>query len=769
MSGQFPYGFRVDPMTWITEGDSVQAAQVRTFLLGRPTDGDEAILQAEIDRLLSDQRDDGCLGDDDTTGKLIRLSRLGCPPDRPEVKAAVDYVCRKEERSADGLLGCYGLYVAEWADYDNTELIARSTRLLASHVMTMNFNRLCPWGGQVHTRGMWSGRAHADIAPALDRGMNVLLNDVQEGKGWPGFLDPFGFLDAAAVIDHPLSRQIVIKQIPLILRTQQADGTWSGMKHLGYGPDDATYIVLRALIKHGLLEALRQRPPLPPDWEVVRAVPAPAGDLSMLTAGGGRLWMYDNTTGEAVGVSPADGKELTRVKLPSDVRRIGWKDGRLAVVRVKQFVENDWDIEETVLLDVGGDTTPQAAPGARRGRWHLKDFEGGPPVLTRGGPDADWGEAPFGLHTAGVTTDGEHLWVLDSQRDRLCLIEKTESGRALTAAPAADTTRVKMTVAPPRAAYDIPRLNGTAFGDDWSDRGMRVDVLGQLNRGAPQFRGDSIYMFRPTRAALRLAWNAAGLLLHLQVGDDQAAEADTDEALWQNNGDCIQLYVAPHRGRKACRRIVIAPGMTGEQPNVRVLCNDSLTPPEDLSTEAFGRANPGDDSAVRVTRAKVDGGYALSILVPWQALDIEPAAGDEIGLQLILLDRGSAKPNTPTAGALWYPSRGARKDTLQTHRIRLSERASPAVTAVIENGPDGAAYDIAVTAIGGLAGKAVTVVAGDQTIAEAKLMTDAQSGYAIGSIPQPLPAPDSPLPQPRVMLDGHCIGLLHWEQPVPTN
>ena len=758
MSEQLQYGFRVDPMTWISESDSVQAAQVRALLLKQPKDGDDAVLAAEVERILADQNPDGSLGEKNTTGQLIRLSRLGCDPNRPDVKAAVAYICRVEELQGDAL-GVYGLYVADWAGYVDGDLMACSARGLAARVMGMDFFGLCPWGGQVCTRGLWSGRNHADIGPALERGMNVLLQSVQDGKGWPPFLDPFGYLDAAGVIDHPSSREIVLKQIPLILRTQQADGTWGGDKHLGYGPDSATYVVLRALIKHDLLDALRQAPPLPKDWEIVRALAAPAGELAGLAAGGGRLWMYDKDSGEAVGVSSDDGKELTRLKLPSDVRNIAWREGKLAVIRVKEFVEDDWDIEELVLVDVDGDGAAREAPmndwpGTK---WNVYDFEGGPPMLF--GPDGDWGEAPFGLNTSGVTADGEDLWVLDSQARRACLIAKTDSGLALTAQPAADKERLRMTIAQPSEAYKIPRLDDATFGGDWADRGFGVKAFGQLGRGA---RWHSL-----TQATLALAWKEDGLLLHLEVGDGQAVEADTDQDLWANHGDCVLLYVTPQRGREKLRRVVIAPGMSDAQPEPRVLCNDAFTVSSGGDEDPFHLVDETNDSAVRVARTKIDGGYALDVFVPWRNIDITPTAGDEIGMQLIVLDRDPAEPNAPMAGAYWYPTLGARRNTFETHRLRLSDQASPPVTAAIEGGPNDGKYDIAVTAGLELAGQTVTVVDGDTTLAEIVLIANEPSGCAVGSIPLPLPAPASPLSRPRVMLAGQCIGRLLPQRPTP--
>ena len=51
---------------------------------------------------------------------------------------------------------------------------------------------------------------------------------------------------------------------------------------------------------------------------------------------------------------------------------------------------------------------------------------------TRKGKLLDWGERPF-PEVGGITHDGKNLWVLDGKANRLCVIEKTESGRELMA------------------------------------------------------------------------------------------------------------------------------------------------------------------------------------------------------------------------------------------------------------------------------------------------------------------------------------------------
>jgi len=745
-------------MKWIRKSDSVQAAQIRT-MLKKPGKSDDKILQVEVDRILSDRQDDGSLGDG-TTGKLIRLSRLGCSPARPEVRAAAKHIFGAEERSRDGLIGVYGLYVAEWVGHDDHDLIARSARKLASHVMTMSFWRLCPWGGQVHTRGLWSGRKHADVTPALERGLNVMLTDVDERKGWPTFLDPFGYLDAAGAIDHPLSGQITRKQIPLILRTQQFDSSWGGMKHLGYGPDSATYVVLRALIKWDLLDELRKLPPLPPDWEVVRSVPVPEGDLSMLASGGDRLWFYDKATGEAVGVSAEDGAEKNRVKLPDHVRDIGWQDGRLAVVRVVKFVENNWDVQGVVLLDVDGDESPREEEMKvwKGAPWNINDFYGGPPVIQKGGEEPDWGEAPFGTNTAGVAWDGENLWVLDGGQRSICLVRKTESGSELTAAAPEGPGRGMMTVARHDKPHDIPRIKGAQAGSDWSEHGSQVRVLAQLNRGIPQFGADDgIDMYAPVPAEMSLAWNDDALMVSIQAKDDCLVEADDDLDAWRRKGDCVFLDIAPKPDVAAYWRIAIAPGVTAQHQNVRVFSSRSLIRPSESPFQApFDRVESGKDASVQVKRTKIDGGYVLDVRVPWKRLDVKPEVGRELGLQVFVMSRSTVS-RPPFRVARWCPRSRPLQDGFATERVVLAKKAAPPVDTVIEDGPRG--LDIAVTAAGKYAGKYVTVLSGKTEVAKAALMADERSDYAIGSIPMPLSVKD-PATSLRVMLDGRCIGEL---------
>ena len=51
----------------------------------------------------------------------------------------------------------------------------------------------------------------------------------------------------------------------------------------------------------------------------------------------------------------------------------------------------------------------------------------------------DWGEKPFDWPP--IAWDGDNLWAIDREHKRICIIEKTESGREITRAVAATRER----------------------------------------------------------------------------------------------------------------------------------------------------------------------------------------------------------------------------------------------------------------------------------------------------------------------------------------
>ena len=87
-------------------------------------------------------------------------------------------------------------------------------------------------------------------------------------------------------------------------------------------------------MRYGLMEQVRELLPLPPDWRVVRSIPAPAA--GMMTYGRGLLWVHDPSEHAAIAVSPEDGAIVKALKLPGEkAEGIGWWDDSLATAGEK--------------------------------------------------------------------------------------------------------------------------------------------------------------------------------------------------------------------------------------------------------------------------------------------------------------------------------------------------------------------------------------------------------------------------------------------------
>jgi len=483
------YGFRYDPMNFADNARSLDGVLVRTFVFERPTEGDRQLLRQHIDKLLADQREDGSFGDTSKeTGLRLRdLLDLGLSPDRPEAKRAADAILRQHRagQHADewyqetGLLGVYELHSLCLMGRTELPEVKASLEWLCGHPeLYVGPDKGCPWTPAVFLKALWAGRHVIDTTPTVENGLRQIASDLN-AAGCLSYKDPWGLLECAGYIDLPIGREIVAKQIPLILRAQKPNGGWSMPR--GWPANQSTFTVMRALVRHGLLDDLRERPALPADWKVVRSIPAPEGKLQSLTWDGQRFWVYDGSAQEALALSPEDGAVVRRVKLPAGhVRGMGWWGDALAVTQ-----GNPWEDDPKRLLQVDATTgairreisfeDPKYWPigeihmgGVAQvsGRiWVVDSFYGQihsfdparadersyfhlsgplPTAITPQG-DAVWhndlwapyimksaasgrfldcGEKPFDGNVGGLAWDGQNLWALDTEQHRLCVIEK---------------------------------------------------------------------------------------------------------------------------------------------------------------------------------------------------------------------------------------------------------------------------------------------------------------------------------------------------------
>ena len=179
--------------------------------------------------------------------------------------------------------------------------------------------------------------------------------------------------------------------------------------------------------------------------------------------------MHETEENSAIAVSPEDGSVVAKLDLPVDnVVAIGWWDGCLAVTQktpkkllkvdpttgeIKQDItidETDWawvgcanavngkvwvaDEFSPGIIVIDPDNPDErgfeilAGPGpgcftpTPDGVWHTDFWAKSMIETSYAGDLLDWGEIPFDVR--GLAFDGEHLWALDAETHRLCVIEK---------------------------------------------------------------------------------------------------------------------------------------------------------------------------------------------------------------------------------------------------------------------------------------------------------------------------------------------------------
>ncbi len=471
---QLQYGFRYDPMEWLTTSTDLDAVRLRTLVLGEPLPGDRDILEGEITKILAEQQPNGHIGAPDvedpiaeTGNRLWRLLELGCAIDRPELQAAADRLCQELAGAESDDTGIQALSPLCRAGRHDDPAVRR--RVFAQRDWLMNYdadNALAPGVARtpsVNLMRMWRCRNVGGLDEALEHWLKWIEDRLELticGRDVGLFL-LWNAFEILGEVEHAICQRVAPKLVPVLLRMQQPDGTWGGR---------FSFLVHRFLIKHDLLERLSELPPLPPDWEVVRDIPVPCEQPFSIGWDGERLWVQDKATHAAIAVSPEDGEVERSILLPGSPDRavLGIWGGELAlaigggvntlyqidsvrgtgeVLREVRFPPDDvlgvaelggkiviadhWQghMWETAS-DLPGEWTPwRSAAGMPNFLTSFGDelwvSDGICPLLiktNRAGDLLDWGEKPFGW--GGIAYTGEELWALDREGARLCVIEK---------------------------------------------------------------------------------------------------------------------------------------------------------------------------------------------------------------------------------------------------------------------------------------------------------------------------------------------------------
>lgn len=465
---EFVHGLRYDPMQWVDTDTSLTAAKVRLHVFGRATARDSALFEREVAEILADQKPlGGFEGTDDhgrfqwkTAERLMRLYDLGVDTNRPEVRMAISHMLTEEVQD-DGTIPVWAAEYLCLVGKGDHPLVAPALERAARRVPSEVLGQLCPWGEEAYLTALGRGAAYADIDSILDLGLRYVIGHVGP-LGSYTYKCPWGFVALCGKVDHPLTRRLLGKLVPVILRAQHADGGW-GKNSLA---------VHRALRTHNLLDSLRALPRLPNDWVLARETFIPAGTYRTLAWDGANLWSYDTDTKAAVAISPEDGAQVRRIALPWEhVAGIAWWDSQLVVIRARakeaHFVDTATG-QSTRSFELHGLHWVSGAARVNNELWVGDPWHGcffrfdpstgegtgttmlpGPnPIDLAGGPDArelwyvdhwtpgivqsdtggeallDWGGEPFGTKVDGVAWDGARLWALDSEGRRVCVVRK---------------------------------------------------------------------------------------------------------------------------------------------------------------------------------------------------------------------------------------------------------------------------------------------------------------------------------------------------------
>ena len=481
MSESLEYGFRYDPMKWLAGDESLQAARIWTFLFEDPRPGDGGILQAEIDRILATQDENGYILSQEPGDGVFRSGRsisalldLGCPPESPEIQKAARAILASIDRGDD--VSIYALHaLARLGKLDHPRIQETISEWIPGALEGLGsaFGPNLPRTPDNLILLLWLGRDQLDAADDLETILSWVDDRLTPTATGVGLCPMWNlFSDITSTIENPRSASIAATLVPTILRTQHDDGGWG----------DRSYVVFATLVKHGLLEKLEGLPALPSDWRVARSLPSHSEDPRHIAWNGTGLWVYDKadnvvrslsvTDGEVTGtIALPEGMEVTAISTWGESLAVTTTEPENAICRIDPSTGNETQrialthlttgafgalCELNGLLVIGeywdghffvvDPQAPQKKKAVRTAAgipfhaashgdtlWVVDALSPAIIKTNLAGEFLDWGEKPFG--NQDIAWDGDALWALDSANNRICLIEKTDAAEWVAPSP----------------------------------------------------------------------------------------------------------------------------------------------------------------------------------------------------------------------------------------------------------------------------------------------------------------------------------------------
>ena len=243
-------GLRYDPFKWINQSRTVEGALARRIMDIAPHTRDQKIINNEIDRLISEQLDRGRTDG----GDLFKLAELGITSGNKALKDIIKKSTKAISPTEEGwsCLDWASLYYM--SDRSNSKLSSHLTNYGTKEKPWDNAYRGCPWWLELHWYSLWHCRDIPGMEEAISQSIASTIPDMDEHGH--SYCTPWGFLQAAGYINTPEAREMVLKMLPWIVRTQKSNGGWETPEGTHGSSFGTTIDVLRALKTHGLLESI---------------------------------------------------------------------------------------------------------------------------------------------------------------------------------------------------------------------------------------------------------------------------------------------------------------------------------------------------------------------------------------------------------------------------------------------------------------------------------------------------------------------------------
>jgi predicted esterase len=269
------------------------------------------------------------------------------------------------------------------------------------------------------------------------------------------------------------------------------------------------------------------------------------------------------------------------------------------------------------------------------------------------------------------------------------------------AAPALATTPEPVSI--PRCDNLTPDGNAAT----WGAQGFRLNVLQDVGT----IPGD----VPPARASF--AWNANAFLVRVEVDVPSTIEAEKDNGLWRD--DSVELFLSAGPDLAQISQVIVAPGLDPRHPAPRQMIGRTpAASPKPFPVQTIARRTPT--------------GYAVDFILPWSAYGVTPAAGQKLGVQVVVHHRD----DNGLRSFGWYPGSNAYSDPSQRIALVLGQDASPSVDVLARlNVLTAATIQAAVTYSPDARGHVLFLQRGDEALGRYRLGDE--GNFSLASFPLP--------------------------------